>query len=46
MVIESERKKIDDLKDQVLVALNRLDKTGDIKIELKRRCGHKNSYRD
>jgi hypothetical protein len=35
MVIESERKKIDDLKDQVLVALNRLDKTGDIKIELK-----------
>jgi hypothetical protein len=35
MVIESERKKIDDLKDQVLVALNRLDKTGDIKMELK-----------
>src|SRR5688572_6165296 len=35
MVIESERKKIDDLKDQVLVALNRLDKTGDIKTELK-----------
>lgn len=35
MVIESERKKIDDLKDQVLVALNRLDKTGDMKIELK-----------
>src|SRR5918994_7650902 len=32
MVIESERKKIDDLKDQVLVALNRLDKTGDIKM--------------
>jgi hypothetical protein len=36
MVIESERKKIDDLKDQVLVALNRLDKTApDIKMELK-----------
>ena len=35
MVIESERKKIDDLKDQVLVALNRLDKTGDIKTGLK-----------
>ncbi len=34
MIIESERKKIDDLKDQVLVALERLDKTtGDIKIE-------------
>jgi len=34
MIIESERKKIDDLKDQVLVALKRLDKTtGDIKIE-------------
>jgi len=35
MVIESERKKIDELKDQVLVALNRLDKTGDLKMELK-----------
>ena len=35
MVIESERKKIDDLKDQVLVALKRLDKTGDMKMELK-----------
>ncbi|HEX6645642.1 MAG TPA: hypothetical protein VF047_00510 [Nitrososphaeraceae archaeon] len=35
MVIESERNKIDDLQDQVLVALNRLDKTGDMKIELK-----------
>src|SRR5688572_13991307 len=35
MIIESERKKIDDLTDQVLVALNRLDKTGDIKMELK-----------
>jgi hypothetical protein len=35
MVIESERKKINDLQDQVLVALNRLDKTGDMKIELK-----------
>jgi hypothetical protein len=34
MIIESERKKIDDLKDQVLVALDRLDKTGDIKIEV------------
>ncbi|MGI9011977.1 MAG: hypothetical protein ACR2F1_12435 [Nitrososphaeraceae archaeon] len=34
MVIESEREKIDDLKDQVLVALNRLDKIGDIKMEL------------
>ena len=34
MIIESERKKIDDLKDQVLVALERLDKTtGDTKIE-------------
>ena len=32
--IETERKKIDELKDQVLVALNRLDKTEDIKIEL------------
>jgi hypothetical protein len=32
MIIESERKKIDDLKDQVLVALDRLDKTGDMKI--------------
>ena len=35
MVIESQRKKIDDLKDQVLVALNRLDKTRDNKMELK-----------
>ena len=34
MIIESERKKINDLKDQVLVALDRLDKTGDIKIEV------------
>ena len=34
MVIESEREKIDDLKDQVLVALNRLDKIGDIKMEI------------
>jgi hypothetical protein len=34
MIIESERKKIEDLKDQVLVALDRLDKTGDIKIEI------------
>src|SRR5215208_742987 len=33
MIIESERKKIDDLKDQVLVALDRLDKTGDINVE-------------
>jgi len=32
--IETERKKIDELKDQVLVALNRLDKTENIKIEL------------
>ena len=32
--IETERKKIDELKDQVLVALNRLDKTESIKIEL------------
>ena len=31
--IETERKKIDELKDQVLVALNRLDKTENIKIE-------------
>ena len=35
MVIESQRKQIDDLKDQVLVALDRLDKTPDIKTELK-----------
>ncbi|HEU5461853.1 MAG TPA: hypothetical protein VFU79_06235 [Nitrososphaeraceae archaeon] len=35
MVIESQRKQIDDLKDQVLVALDRLDKTQDIKTELK-----------
>jgi hypothetical protein len=33
MIIESERKKIDDLKDQVLVALDRLDQTGDTKIQ-------------
>ncbi len=32
--IETERKKIDELKDQVLVALNRLDKTENIKIDL------------
>ena len=32
--IETERKKIDELKDQVLVALNRLDKTENIKIEM------------
>ena len=32
--IETERKKIDELKDQVLVALNRLDKTENIKIEI------------
>ncbi|MGH9982001.1 MAG: hypothetical protein ACRD6U_10670 [Nitrososphaeraceae archaeon] len=35
IVIESQRKKIDDLKDQVLVALDRLDKTRDTKTELK-----------
>jgi hypothetical protein len=35
IVIESQRKQIDDLKDQVLVALDRLDKTRDIKTELK-----------
>lgn len=35
MVIESEKKKINDLQDQVLVALNKLDKTGDMKMELK-----------
>ena len=34
MMIETEREKIDDLKDQVLVALNRLDKIGDIKMEI------------
>ena len=34
-VIENQRKKIDDLKDQVLVALDRLDKTRDTKTELK-----------
>jgi hypothetical protein len=34
MAIESEREKIDVLKDQVLVALNRLDKIGDINMEL------------
>ena len=34
MVIESEREKIDGLKDQVLVALNKLDKIGDIKMEI------------
>lgn len=33
MIIESERKKIDDLKNQVLVALDRLDQTGDTKIQ-------------
>jgi hypothetical protein len=32
--IDTERKKIDELKDQVLVALNRLDKTENSKIEL------------
>lgn len=32
--IETERKKIDELKDQVLVALNRLDRTENIKIEI------------
>jgi hypothetical protein len=32
--IETERKKIDELKDQVLVALNRLDKTENIKLEI------------
>lgn len=34
-VIEAERKKIIDLKDQVLAALNRLDKVGIIKEEIK-----------
>ena len=34
MAIESEREKIDGLKDQVLVALNKLDKIGDIKMEI------------
>ena len=34
MVIESEREKIDGLKDQVLVALNKLDKIGDMKMEI------------
>ncbi len=34
-VIEAERKKIIDLKDQVLAALNRLDKVGTIKEEIK-----------
>jgi hypothetical protein len=34
-IIEAERKKIIDLKDQVLAALNRLDKVGIIKEEIK-----------
>ena len=34
MIIDAERKKIGDLKDQVLVALNRLDRTEDIKAEI------------
>ena len=33
-VIDAERKKIEDLKDQVLVALNRLDRSKDIKQEI------------
>ena len=40
--IETERKKIDELKDQVLVALNRLDKTENIKIELDDDYNHNN----
>jgi len=40
--IETERKKIDELKDQVLVALNRLDKTENIKIELDEDYNHNN----
>lgn len=40
--IETERKKIDELKDQVLVALNRLDKTENITIELDDDYNHNN----
>jgi hypothetical protein len=40
--IETERKKIDELKDQVLVALNRLDKTENIKIDLDDDYNHNN----
>ena len=40
--IETERKKIDELKDQVLVALNRLDKTENIKIDLDEDYNHNN----
>ena len=35
-VIDAERKKIGDLKDQVLVALNRLDRSEDIKQEIEK----------
>ena len=41
--IETERKKIDELKDQVLVALNRLDKTENIQIDLDDDYNHNNS---
>jgi hypothetical protein len=40
--IETERKKIDELKDQVLIALNRLDKTENIKIEMDDDYNHNN----